>query len=121
MEDENPITRAGKELLMCVQKSVLELPGSIGWKKARADVNAVLEENAELAEFIDEVSGVSVLQAAAEDKRTQDIAENVVRAVGYGRKQVVNYQGKLVYTLFSSIIFWLLSYENSIFICVCIS
>lgn len=119
MDDDNPITRAGKELLMAVQKSVLELPGSIGWKKARTELNTVLEANAELAEFIDEDNGVSVLQAAAEDKRTQDIAENVVRAIGYGRKQVVNYQGKSVHT-FYIMVFPFSSFKNSIFIFVCI-
>jgi len=49
------------------------------------------------------VNDVSVLQAASEDKKIVDIAENIVRAIGFGKRRVINYQGKAVRTSFSNI------------------
>lgn len=83
------------QLMALIREATAEPRGSIRWESLRGEINRLLESDSELAEYIDkDVSSLeSVLQVACEHKNAVDIAQCLIRTVGFGRKGVMNYQG----------------------------
>ena len=88
----------GRQLMALIREAIVETRGTIRWDSLRGEINRLLESDSELAEYIDDdTPGLqSVLQVACEHSNAVDIAECLIRSVGFGRKGVMNYQGSCI-------------------------
>lgn len=90
----NNTSKAGREVIAAIRQATNELRGTIAWDSQRKLISNILETNPDVAEFIDH-DETSVLQAAAESPKTADIADSIIRTIGFGKRDIINYQGKV--------------------------